>query len=120
MEKYLNIVQIISGVIGVALVFAGLFISIKKLNKEDSSEKIPAKTIKISTALIILGLLFYTVTKTCTNLSNADQEYSVLVVYLASLIDVIKFFGFIALIPILLNLIKRKPQKKTSDSEIIE
>lgn len=117
MEQYLNLIQVISSVIGVALIFAGLFISIRKLNKEDSTEKIPVKTVRLSTILIIVGLLCYAVTKTCTNYANRDQEYDIIVIYLASLIDVVKFFGFVALVPILLNLIKRKPQKPAQDTE---
>lgn len=117
MNNYLNIIQIVSGIIAVALIFSGLFLSVRKLNKEDSTEKIPAKTIKLSTILIVLGLLVYAITKTCTNYANSNGEYDLIVIYLASLIDVIKFFGFVALVPILLNLIKRKPQKPTEDTE---
>lgn len=119
MEQYLNYIQLISAIIAIALIFVGLFLSIRKLNKEDSTEKIPAATVRLSTILIIVGLLCYAVTKTCTNYANRDQEYDILVIYLASLIDVVKFFGFVALVPILLNFIKRKPQKPKQDSDKI-
>ncbi|MCQ2534753.1 MAG: hypothetical protein MJ172_09330 [Clostridia bacterium] len=110
MAQYLNIIQIVSGITGIILIFSGLYMSIRKLNKEDSSEKIPAKTVKISTLLIVLGILIYAITKTCTNYANSEQEYDIFVIYLASLIDIVKFYGFVALVPLLLNFIKRKPQ----------
>ncbi|MCQ2467268.1 MAG: hypothetical protein MJ166_07110 [Clostridia bacterium] len=115
MSNYLNIIQLVSGIAAIVLIFAGLFLSIRKLNKEDSSEKIPMSTVKLSTILIVLGLLLYAVTKTCTNYANRDQEYDLIVIYVASLIDVIKFFGFIALIPILLNYVKRRATKKVEE-----
>ena len=67
MEKYLNIIQLIAGILAIACIFTGLFLSIKKLSKEDESKKIPKNTVIISTVLIAIGLLLFSVTKTCTN-----------------------------------------------------
>lgn len=117
MSNYLNVIQLISGIVGVALIFTGLFLSIKKLNKEDSTAIVPGRIVKISTALIVLGLLSYAVTKTCTNYANRDQEYDLIVIYLASLIDVIKVFGFIALIPVLINVIRKNNRKSQSQEK---
>lgn len=117
MEQYLNIIQLVSGIAGIASIFIGLFLTIRKLNKEDSTTKIPSKTIKISTALIVLGLLLYAVTKTCTSYANRDQDYDVMAIYFASLIDVVKMFGFVALIPVLLNVLRRKSTKRPTEKE---
>ena len=118
MEKYLNIIQLITGLLAVACIFTGLFLSIKKLSKEDESKKIPKNTVIISTILIAIGLLLFSVTKTCTNYAIRDQEYDISVLYLSSLITVIKYFGFVLLVPILFNYIKRRP--KTVSNEDIE
>lgn len=120
MTNYLNFIQFGSGIVGVVLIFIGLYMSIKKLNKEDSTSSIPTRTIWTSTILIILGLLIYAVTKTCSNYVSYSDTNSIAVIYLASLIDVIKLFGFVALIPLLLNFLTRKPQKNNSDTDFKE
>ena len=74
MAEYLNLIQIVSGVIAAALVFTGLLLSAKKLNPE-KYETIPVKTTVISTLLVILGLLSYAVTKTCTNMTVVTEEH---------------------------------------------
>ena len=54
-SEYLNLIQLISGVLAAVLVFLGIFITCRKLNPE-KYETIPYKTTVISTALIIAGL----------------------------------------------------------------
>ena len=117
MAEYLNLIQIVSGVIAAALVFTGLFLSAKKLNPE-KYETIPVKTTVISTLLIILGLLSYAVTKTCTNMTVVTEEhYELWALYFASLEEVIKYFGFTVFIPVLFRLFKPKSRKETSAEE---
>lgn len=117
MENYLNLIQLITGIIAVISIFSGLFLSVKKLNKFDKSEKIPQKTVIISTLLIAAGLLLYAAAKTCTRYANRDQEYEISVLYLSSLIEVVKYFGFILLIPFLFNFLMRKPNRKKDKDE---
>ena len=119
MEKHLNIIQLVFGIIAIVCTFIGLLLSVKKLSKEDSGKKIPQKTLLISTVLIAFGLLCYAATKTCTAYANRDQEYDISALYLSSLINVIKYSGFLVLIPLLLNYIRRKPTehgKKTNEN----
>ena len=117
MAEYLNLIQIVSGVIAAALVFTGLFLSAKKLNPE-KYETIPVKTTVISTLLIILGLLSYAVTKTCTNMTVVTEEhYELWALYFASLEEVITYFGFAVFIPVLFRLFKPKSRKETSAEE---
>ena len=119
MSEYFNLIQIISGVLAAALVFIGVLLSAKKLNPE-KYEVIPVKTTVISTALIILGLLSYAVTKTCTNLTIVTEEdYELWTLYVASLGEVIKNLGFIILIPVLFRLFKPKGKKKEALEEDI-
>jgi glucose uptake protein GlcU len=119
MSEYFNLIQIISGVLSAALVFIGVLLSAKKLNPE-KYEVIPVKTTVISTALIILGLLSYAVTKTCTNLTIVTEEdYELWTLYVASLGEVIKMFGFVVFVPVLFRLFKPKGKKKEALEEDI-
>lgn len=119
MTEYLNYIQLFSGIIAAALVFIGIFISAKKLNP-DKYEVIPVKTTIISTALIIAGLLCYTLMKTCTNMTIVTEEsYGLGTLYFASLEEVIKMYGFIVFIPLLFRLFKPKSRKTEQTEDII-
>ncbi|MBR3248259.1 MAG: hypothetical protein IKG03_07675 [Clostridiales bacterium] len=119
MSDYLNYIQLISGICAAALIFAGIFISVKKLNPE-KYETIPVKTTVISTALIIAGLLCYTLTKTCTNMTVVTEEqYELGTLYFASLEEVIKLFGFIVFVPLLFRLFKPKSHRNAQSEEAI-
>lgn len=117
MSEYLNLIQIITGVLAAALIFIGIFLSAKKLNPE-KYEIIPVKTTVISTLLIILGLLSYAVTKTCTNYMIVTEEhYELWALYFASLEEVIKLFGFIVFVPVLFRLFKPRSRKEQPAEE---
>ena len=117
MSEYLNLIQIISGVLSAALIFAGVYSSAKKLNPE-KYETIPLKNTVISTLLIILGLLCYAVMKTCTNMTIVTEEhYELWALYFASLGEVIKVFGFVCFIPLLFRLFKPKTNKEKPAEE---
>ena len=112
MSDYLNYIQLISGILAAGLVFAGCFISAKKLNPE-KYEKIPVKTTVISTVLIIAGLLCYTLTKTCTNMTVVtEKHYEFGTLYFASLEEVVKYFGFVVFVPLLFRLFKPRSQNR--------
>ena len=117
MSEYLNLIQIITGVLAAILIFVGIFLSAKKLNPE-KYEVIPVKTTVISTLLIILSLLSYAVTKMCTNMNIVTEEhYEPWALYFASLEEVIKLFGFIVFIPVLFRLFKPRSRKENPAEE---
>ena len=119
MSEYLNYIQLASGILSAGFVFAGIFISAKKLNPE-KYEMIPVKTTVISTALIIAGLLCYTLMKTCTNMTIVTEEqYELGTLYYASLEEVVKSFGFIVFIPVVFRLFRPKSQKRDQIEEDI-
>ena len=119
MIEYYNLIQVISGVLAVIFIFLGIFLSVKKLNPE-KYETIPLKMTLISTALIAIGLLLYAVVRTCTNLTVVTEEhYDVSTVYLVSLGEVIKMFGFIIFVPLLFKLFKPRTRRPESSSEDI-
>ena len=114
-ESYLNYIQLGLGIAAAVFIFTGIFLSVKKLNPE-KYETIPMKTTVISVCLILVGLLLYTGMKTCTNLTGVTEEqYDVWTVYFASLGEVIKLFGFVALIPVIFRLFKPKSVKKQEE-----
>ena len=117
MSEYYNLIQVICGVLAVVFVFFGIFLSVKKLNPE-KYETVPLKMTIISTALIIIGLLLYGVVRTCPNLTVVTEEhYDVSTVYLVSLGEVIKMFGFIVFVPLLFKLFKPRTRRPESSSE---
>lgn len=119
MSEYYNLIQIIAGIAAVALIFTGVLLSVKKLNPE-RYETIPVKSTVISTAFIAAGLLCYAIVKTCTNLTVVTEEhYDVSTIYFASLVEVIKMFGFIIFVPLLFRLFKPKTKKKENSEEEI-
>ena len=119
MSEYLNYIQLASGILSAGFVFAGIFISAKKLNPE-KYEMIPVKTTIVSTALIIAGLLCYTLMKTCTNMTIVTEEqYELGTLYFASLEEVVKLFGFIVFLPLLFRLFKPKSQRRDQIEEDI-
>ena len=119
MSEYFNLIQVISGVASVIFIFLGIFLSVKKLNPE-KYETIPLKMTLISTALIAIGLLLYAIVRTCTNLTVVTEEhYDVWAVYLVSLGEVIKLFGFIVFVPLLFKLFKPRSRKPENNSEEI-
>ena len=119
MSEYYNLIQLICGVLAVIFVFLGIFLSVKKLNPE-KYETVPLKMTVVSTALIIIGLLLYGVVRTCTNLTVVTEEhYDVSTVYLISLGEVIKMFGFIIFVPLLFKLFKPRTRRPENGSEEI-
>jgi len=117
MTEYLNYIQLISGIFAAVLIFAGIFISAKKLNPQ-KYETIPVKTTVISTAMVIAGLLCYTLVKTCTNLTIiTEEQYEFGTIYFASLEEVIKLFGWVVFIPLLFRLFKPKSSKEDQFDE---
>ncbi len=108
----LNYIQLALGAASIVMIFLGLYTAFKKLDKEDSSKLLPVGTIIRSMIMIAVGLLFYAGVKTCTNIAaGAGEEYDITVIYMASAVDVIKYFGFFIFIPLLINFIRRKPVK---------
>ena len=119
MSEYFNLIQVIATVLAVIFIFLGISVSVKSLNPE-KYETMPLKMTVISTALIIIGLLLYGVVRTCTNLTVVTEEhYDVSTVYLVSLGEVIKMFGFIVFVPLLFKLFKPRTRKPESSSEDI-
>ena len=117
MTEYLNYIQLISGIFAAVLIFAGIFTSAKKLNPQ-KYETIPVKTTVISTAMVIAGLLCYTLVKTCTNLTIiTEEQYEFGTIYFASLEEVIKLFGWVVFIPLLFRLFKPKSSKEDQFDE---
>ena len=64
-----------------------------------------------------IGLLLYTGVKTCTYYANSNDGSDIYMIYSASLVDVVKYFGFIILLPLLFNYIKRRPVGKETEYE---
>ena len=111
-NDYLNVVQLTCGIGAALFIFLGLFTSFRKLNKEDSTQKVPKKTMIRSMIFIGIGLILYAAVKTCTGISKDNGENDLFTIYSAYLVDVVKHFGFLVLIPLLINYLKKTPYNK--------
>lgn len=117
MVSWLTIIQLLSGLGAAVTIFIGLYMSVKKLNPEDRSSEIPKDIVYKSTRLLVIGLLLYTVTKSLTLYSSAPSE-DYFSCAGAALVSVLKTFGFIILIPFLLNYVRvSNYKKKTTDDQ---
>ena len=119
-NDYLNIIQLICGIGAALFIFLGLFTSFRKLNKEDSTQKVPKKTMIRSMIFIGIGLILYAAVKTCTGISKDNGDNDLFTIYSAYLIEVIKYFGFLILIPLLINYLKKKPYNKPVEDDYEE
>ena len=113
-KKMLNYIQLGLGLASVVCIFIGLFTTIRSLDKNDSSKTISKETIIKSMVIITIGLLLYSGVKTCSNMmTEGAQDYDISVIYMASVVDVAKVFGFLILVPIVIKLLAPKaPAKK--------
>ncbi len=112
----LNYIQLGLGLAAVVCIFTGLFTTIRSLDKNDSSKTISKETIIKSMVLITIGLLLYSGVKTCSNmLTDGAQDYDIGVIYMASVVDVAKVFGFLILVPVVIKLIAPKTPAKKED-----
>ena len=115
-KKMLNYIQLGLGLAAVVCIFTGLFITIRSLDKNDSSKTISKETIIKSMVLITIGLLLYSGVKTCSNmLTDGAQDYDIGVIYMASVVDVAKVFGFLILVPLVIKLLAPKTPAKKED-----
>jgi len=117
----LNYIQIACAVLAIVFIFTGLSLTVRTLKKNGSGKKADTDTIIKSTVLVIIGLLFYTGTKACSNMMvDGAKDYDFTTIYIASFIQVIKVFGFIILVPAVINMMapKESPEleKKEEDS----
>ena len=116
--KMLNFIQLGLGLAAAACVFIGLFTTIRSLDKNDSSKKISKETIIRSMVLITLGLLLYSGVKTCSNMmTDSAADYDIGVIYLASVVDVIKIFGFVIFIPLIMKITAPNARAKRETQE---
>lgn len=115
----LNIIQLALGLASVVFIFLGLFKTIRSLDKNDSSKTIPQATVIKSTVFVLIGLLLYTGVKTCSNMMKSDAaDYEIYVIYLASAVDVVKVFGFLLFVPLLIKILAPKTVRKQDTDKL--
>ncbi|SMC45460.1 hypothetical protein SAMN06296952_1258 [Oscillospiraceae bacterium] len=103
----INYIQLALGLASVACIFIGLVTTLRCLDRNDSSKDIPKDKIIKSTILILIALLLYSGVKTCSNLvSEAAADYDITVIYMASVVEVAKTFGFLIFIPLLIKVLR--------------
>ena len=117
-ETILTIIMIVAGVEAAVFAFLGLRNSTSKLDKEDRTVAIPKKVIIRSTVFMVLSIFFLTVMRTCGEIGKPEaQDLDLIVVFLHTLVETVKYFGFIILLPFVLNYVRTTKNKKRNSSE---
>ena len=117
-ETILTILMIVAGVEAAVFAFLGLRNSTSKLDKEDRTVAIPKKVIIRSTVFMVLSIFFLTVMRTCGEIGKPEvQDLDLIVVFLHTLVETVKYFGFIILLPFVLNYVRTTKNKKRNSSE---
>jgi len=115
-EIILTVVQIVFLIAAAILIFIGLRISIKKLDKEKREKAIPKATLSKSLHIIIAGICCYALSRFATNSMSVESEkYSIFGVLIQSLWEAIVTLGFTAFIPYILNRLRGPGEKKKED-----
>ncbi len=114
----LNIIQIVCGIAAAVCIFIGISKPIKQLNGENRSQEISKDIIFNSTKMVIIGLLLFTVTKSITNYVAASEEEKMFFpCYTAALVSTVKNFGFLVLIPFILDYIRASSNKRPKSDD---
>ena len=117
-ETILTILMIVAGVEAAVFAFLGLRNSTSKLDKEDRTVAIPKKVIIRSTFFMVIAILLFAVTRTCGEIGKPEaKDLDIAVVYLHTLVETVKYFGFIILLPFVLNYVRTTKNKKRNSSE---
>lgn len=117
-ETMITTVMAVSGIAAAVFAFLGLRNSASKLDKEDRTVAIPRKVIIRSTIYMIFAVLLLAVMRTCGELGKPEaRDLDIIIVYLHTLVETVKYFGFIILIPLVLNYVRTTKNKNRNSSE---
>lgn len=115
-ELLYSILQIVSTIAAVVLIFIGLRLAIKKLDKDAKEKEIPQEIIIKSTKIILLGICSYALARYAANtLSTAGEGYGVLDISIQSLWEAVYRLGFLAFLPYIINRIRAPKRKESED-----
>ncbi|MBO4408014.1 MAG: hypothetical protein J5786_01915 [Clostridiales bacterium] len=117
-DMIITIITATSGIAAAVFAFLGLRNSASKLDKEDRTVAIPKKVIIRSTVYMIFSILLLAVMRTCGELGKAEaKDLDIIIVYLHTLVETVKYFGFIILLPVVLNYVRTTKNKNRNSSE---
>ena len=110
-------VMLVALIGAVILFFIGFKGTINELKKDDGAHRVPKKVLIRSTLFLVGALLCLAVTYFANNYKtyyNGDCSLTELI--FACLVSILSHFGWIALIPVLLNLFRINSLKRTRDN----
>jgi uncharacterized membrane protein len=115
-QTVLSIVQIVATIASVVLIFIGLRVTVKNLDKSGENKSIPKPIISKSTKIILGGIAFYAVARFAANyFPMMAEEYDDFTILLQSCWQAIYTLGFIALIPYIINRMQMSRPKTMDD-----
>lgn len=105
----ISVVQIISLIAAVILFIIGIFAAVKNINytnpgNPDEEAAAFSRSTKRSIIMIAVGLGVYFISRFCLNLAPMlEEDYGILIIAAQSLLDTVKNFGFLILLPIIIR-----------------
>ncbi len=100
----MSVIQIIAAIAAIVLIFIGLRMAIKNLDRNNASKMIPQEILKKSTKIIVFGVLCYALSRFAANYFPMKEErYEETMILIQSLWQATYTLGFTALIPYIIN-----------------
>ena len=105
-ELALYIIQFAATAAAAVLIFIGLRLALKRLDKNEESKTIPKEILTKSTKIVVIGVVCYAVARFAANylpMKALDPPYDDLYILIQSAWQALYTLGFTALIPLIIN-----------------
>lgn len=110
-------VMLVALIGAIILFFIGFKGTINELKKDDGAHRVPKKVLIRSTLFLVGALLCLAVTYFANNYKTYyNGECSLTELIFACLVSILSHFGWIALIPVLLNMFRLNTLRRTRDN----
>lgn len=113
---FYSIMEIVSVIMTIVLIFIGLRTSIKVLDKDAKDKIIPREIFIKSTKIVVAGIFFYGLARYSSNRLSADSDgYGMMDTMIQSLWEAIYTVGFVALLPYVIYRFSSPKHKEHED-----
>ncbi len=105
-ETALYIIRFTATAAAAVLIFIGLRVALKRLDKNEEAKTIPKDILTKSTKIIVIGVVCYAVARFAANylpMKSMSPPYDDLYILIQSAWQALYTLGFTALIPLILN-----------------
>jgi len=116
LKIFLSIIQIAGTIAMIVLVFIGLRLTVKSIDKSGENKSIPKSMILKSTKIVAFGVLCYALARFSANyLPMKAEDFDSFTILIQSCWQALYTIGFVALIPYIINRMQISRPKNTRD-----